>query len=93
MNKFNLNNIVTIKLTDRGLNIMKERYDKNNYWEQLNYTFDDIMDCYKYNKDTKEIEIQLWDLAHIFGKELIMGNNKLPCEMDFRFCKTEDNYI
>jgi hypothetical protein len=41
MNKFNLNNIVTIKLTDRGLNIMKERYDKNNYWEQLNYTFDE----------------------------------------------------
>lgn len=69
----NLNNSIVITLTESGVKIYKDHWNK---WIE-----NEIYPGLKGNILT----IQLWDFAHIFGQELYMANPTPPCEMSFQF--------
>lgn len=72
--KFNLNDNVLIKLTDRGRQILKERHD------QFVKDFPSISDDLKEHRPPKEdiqgySEWQLWVLMETFGPNISIGFN------------------
>ena len=70
----NLNDQIKITLTEKGVKIYTD------YWDNYN----DNSGHYPGLKDNA-LTIQLWEFAHIFGRELWNGNPTPPCEMEFQF--------
>jgi hypothetical protein len=74
--KFNLNDNVLIKLTDRGRQVLKEQH------EQFNLDFPSMPDDYKKYRPLKEdingySKWQLWVLMEKFGTHIHIGMDPL----------------
>ena len=63
---FNLNDIIIVELTDRGLEKIKKEYPC----------------YFKYNVDGNFLSIPIWAFANIFGSDLYMGQTNNPVEMN-----------
>lgn len=69
--KFNLNDLVKVKLSDRGKELVKKYYGSHSFdWFEVNHEGDGY---YRF---------QLHELASIFGKELRFGSSPLPFETE-----------
>lgn len=78
--QFNINDIVKVKLTEEGKDILAKAYGGN-----IPEFF------YKQYVDDGWWEFQLWDLMQTFGSHLYNGQNKLPfLPGDFKFIVKED---
>lgn len=77
--KFNMNDNVKVRLTDKGKEVLKE------YWKGK------IPDWFEngYNEGDGYYRFQLHELAHIFGKEFYNGNMNLPFENRLYLLKEE----
>lgn len=69
----NLNDKIQVTLTETGVKYYK------NFIDNLDVT----INWYPGLKDNV-LTIQLWEFAHIFGRELWHGNPYHPCEMEFQ---------
>ena len=78
---FSLNDYVYIKLINDGEEILLDYC--SNWGEDCNSDF--VLKMYEYKDGW--IKIQLWDLINIFGRHILLGNNKLPFEISN--CKLE----
>lgn len=74
----NINDYVIIYLTESGKKVYKKHYedllifvDEKSHKEKLDYWMGKI-------KENGMLKIPFFDLMHIFGKDMFMGNNKLP---------------
>jgi hypothetical protein len=76
---FNINDNVKVRLTERGHEIMKARYDEL-VGDNLSFRR-----RYPYVKKQEDANgwssFHLWDLMYIFGKDVISGSNP-PFKMD-----------
>ena len=80
---FNVNERVKVKLTEKGIDILKQRHDSMNTYIGAND-----------GEPIKEFEIkldedgyyttQLWVLMHVFGEHMSWGSN-LPFETEIQF--------
>lgn len=86
--KFNLNDIIKVKLENNGLEIII--YDHYQKFKDEEYTLEDRLKHLKYHRGY--IEIQIWEFMQIFGRELEMGNNNLPFDMNVELLSTEVKY-
>ena len=72
--KFNINDNVKVRLTDRGKEVLKEHWDGK------------IPDWFEnYHEGDGYYRFQLHDLIQIFGKELYLSNSNLPFETEIYF--------
>lgn len=71
MKRFNVNELVKVKLTDVGKDIFYHR------WDSLNEMCKEVVIEPRYPKVDEEgfTEFQLWDLMNIYGPHLRMGCN------------------
>lgn len=76
--KFNMNDSVKIKLTNKGIDILKEQYNElKKYYPNIG-EFQLNLDKEGYYKQ------QLWSVMQIFGRDIGMGN-ELPFETEIYF--------
>lgn len=75
--KLNLNYEVCVKLTPFGKNILFDYYLKLGVTERVVRK--------RYNMKNNTIQIQMWELAHIFGPQLYNGATDHPFESSFIF--------
>jgi hypothetical protein len=67
----NLNDAVHARLTDRGMDILKQYYESlGDEFHQL-YTFDEFLKSKL--DDQGRVRFQLWDFMSIFGQYLYLG--------------------
>ena len=73
MKKFNINNPIMVKLTDKGINIYYHQHD------DLNRFYGKEMIRPSYPKIDAEgfVTFQLWELMTIFGKHFHMGMDQI----------------
>lgn len=67
----NVNDAVKVKLTKHGIKTYEEHLKK--YYHK---SMRDIV----FNKKDEYVTLDLWELMHIFGKDLYHGNEDLPFE-------------
>lgn len=78
--KFNINDYVKVRLTERGREMLKE------YWGgKVPDWFED------YSEGNEYYRFQLHEFANIFGKELYNGNSNLPFETEIYFSQEVKN--
>lgn len=74
--KFNINDIVRVKLTDYGLGILKSRYRHLNKQSNGLISYDNIIGL----KEDGMYETEMWQLMQDFGNCMYMGNIEIPFE-------------
>ena len=74
--KFNINDIVRVKLTDYGLGILKSRYRHLNKQSNGLISYDNIIGL----KEDGMYETETWQLMQDFGNCMYMGNNEMCFE-------------
>ena len=76
---FNLNDNVKVKLTEKGLNILRVDHDElRTHVPSLREFTPPTVDSEGYST------FQLWDLMERFGNQMYMGNTNYPIEMDIK---------
>lgn len=67
--KFNINNYVRVKLTEAGINHLKDTHQR--YWKETGkiFKFEPKIDENGYT------EFQLWDLISVFGTKIYNGSD------------------
>ena len=80
--KFNLNYYVYVQLTSFGKKVLYE------YYKKAGVSQVSVRKLYKMKNSI--IQIQLWELAHIFGKKLYNGAVDSPFENSFIFIPEEN---
>lgn len=80
--KFNINDIVKVKLNDNSKDILKERYKKLRTVVNNN---DGILDDHKPRKEDENgyVKFQLWELLDIFGDRVYLSG-QLPFESEIK---------
>jgi hypothetical protein len=63
MKKININDMVQVKLTERGIRHMKEN--------------DSVMAEFHFDKNTKTVRTELWQLMNTFGDTMYMGAEQM----------------
>ncbi len=76
--RFNINNTVKVKLTAEGHEIMRAQHQA--YAEAFPGAFGEFKP--KVQDADGWSEWQLWDLMNTFGRDVRMGNMKLPLETE-----------
>ena len=79
--KLNLNYLVYVKLTPFGKKVLFD------YYLKLGATERDVRK--RHNMKNNTIQIQVWELAHIFGSKLYCGAVDHPFEKSFIFIPEE----
>lgn len=74
--KFNINDIVRVKLTDYGLEILKSRYRHLSDQSNGLISYDNIIGL----KEDRVYETEMWQLMQEFGQCMYMGNIEIPFE-------------
>jgi hypothetical protein len=83
--KFNMNDIVRVKLTDKGKEIFL------NLDKKIDKRIVDIIGFNVYGWRIKEdgyVDMQMWEFMQVFGNHMKLGND-LPVEMDI-ILRSED---
>ena len=63
MKKININDMVKVQLTERGISHMRKN--------------DSVMTEFHFDKDTKIVETELWQLMNTFGDKMYMGAEQM----------------
>lgn len=76
----NINDDVRVKLTDDGWRMLEEHFQEGERILPLGADHvQRMIEMYRRRTDADGwTTFQLWDLMHIFGPELYMGNMKIP---------------
>lgn len=84
---FNINDCVKVKLTDEGINILREQY--NSMLKQLTSEQKKAMGSFKLPEVDEEgyTKFQFWDLMNHFGQYMYNGNINPPFCMDIKIPK------
>lgn len=82
--KFNINNYVKVKLTDKGKDIYFHRHDEIN----AHYKKKVIKPSYPKADDDGYTKFQLWNLMEIYGKYCTLGS-ELPFDSEIIFEEKE----
>jgi hypothetical protein len=78
--EMNFNESVRVRLTDEGRRILAERHD------ELRLRVPGVGPHIPKAEDEEGlVSFQLWDLMHVFGPFMFLGNPRLPIEADIRF--------
>ena len=72
MKTLNINSYVRIKPTEFGLETLRKKYEVIKEWYPAEFNRLTTPDEDGY------IEMQLWQVMHIFGKNMYSGSNKIP---------------
>ena len=88
--KWNINNYCTVQLTDYGVEIYKQYRDQFNNIsgnaERIKAKLIDLAD------NDNKLRLQGWEMMHIFGNELYLGNQGVfhLCEVEFENVEVEE---
>lgn len=76
---FNINENVKVKLTEKGLDILRANHD------DLRTHVPSLREFTPPTIDSEGYSIfQMWNLMETFGKQMYVGNTKYPFEMDIK---------
>lgn len=74
---YNFNDIAQLKMNDLGIRVMVDKFGE------------DYMDtCHKGWRESKTLEMELWQVAQVFGAYMYNGQTELPFEMRFKIRRT-----
>ncbi len=83
----NLNDKVTVTLTDHGKNIVDEYIRELELETHMKFGY-----LYKYDKNGK-LSMELWNLMSLFGKHMRMGLSQIFKDNEIKLTKTTKNKL